>query len=94
MPHKNIKNVDIEKLKDLKDKHIKENNMAFTVSSIYEDLLNDRYLLRVVSTDDDFMQQYYISIYKKQMIGSLNWIQQPYLTEHQLLNSLYIKSLN
>ncbi|GAB6189585.1 tRNA (guanosine(46)-N7)-methyltransferase TrmB [Marinitoga arctica] len=65
LPHKNIKDIDIEKLKDLKDKYIKENNLSFTVNSIYEDLLNDRYLLRVVSTDDDFMQQYYISIYKK-----------------------------
>ena len=65
IPHKTIKDVDMEKLKSLKDKHIREENISFTVSSIYEDLLNDRYLLRVVSTDDDFMQQYYVSIYKK-----------------------------
>ncbi|KLO21642.1 hypothetical protein X275_08525 [Marinitoga sp. 1197] len=65
LPHKNIKDIDIEKLKSLKDKTFKDNNITFTVSSVYEDLLNDRFLLRVVSTDDDFMQQYYISIYKK-----------------------------
>ncbi|KAF2956799.1 tRNA (guanosine(46)-N7)-methyltransferase TrmB [Marinitoga sp. 38H-ov] len=65
LPHKSIKNVDIEKLKSLKDQHIKNENLSFTVSSIYEDLSNDRYLLKVVSTDDDFMQQYYVSIYKK-----------------------------
>ncbi|SHF20546.1 tRNA (guanine-N(7)-)-methyltransferase [Marinitoga hydrogenitolerans DSM 16785] len=65
LPHKNIRDINIEKLKELKDNHIKENNLSFTVNSIYEDLLNDRFLLKVVSTDNDFMQQYYISIYKK-----------------------------
>ncbi|AEX85695.1 tRNA (guanine-N(7)-)-methyltransferase [Marinitoga piezophila KA3] len=65
MPHKNINSIDIDKLKDLKDKKFQEGNKTFVVNNVYEDMINDRYLLKVVSSDDDFIQQYYVAIYKK-----------------------------
>ncbi|MBO8160096.1 MAG: tRNA (guanosine(46)-N7)-methyltransferase TrmB [Thermosipho sp. (in: Bacteria)] len=64
MPHAKGK-ANIEKLPALLNNVFKENNQTFVVKGIYKSLDNERYLIKVISSDKDFVQHYFLTLYRK-----------------------------
>ncbi len=58
------------------------NNRFFTVKGVYKDLLEDRYALKVISSDKGFEQQYFVTVEKKKSgwVVSLDPASRPYRT--------------
>jgi len=64
MPHVHIKNVDVDRLLQLKGQVFHHERGVFVVKDVY--VSENAYLLRAVSNESNFQQRYFISVEKKQ----------------------------
>jgi tRNA (guanine-N7-)-methyltransferase len=65
MPHAKGK-IDIEKINNINEKIFKEDEKTFVVKGIYKKLERDEYIIKIVSSDKDFFQHYFLTLYKKE----------------------------
>ncbi|HOJ94990.1 MAG TPA: tRNA (guanosine(46)-N7)-methyltransferase TrmB, partial [Fervidobacterium nodosum] len=72
MPHEKVR-INEEKFKELHGKIFKENASVVVVKGIYKSTSNDAYLIKVISSDKDFQQHYYLVAYPEEDRNS-NWI--------------------
>ncbi|MGB9789100.1 MAG: tRNA (guanosine(46)-N7)-methyltransferase TrmB [Thermotoga caldifontis] len=63
VPHVHVKDVDRQKLLGLKEQVFKHERGVFVVKDIYAS--ENEYLLRIVSSESNFQQRYFISVEKK-----------------------------
>lgn len=63
MPHVHVKNIDTEKLLQLKGQIFQHDRGVFVVKDVYESV--NEYLLRIVSNESNFQQRYFISVERK-----------------------------
>lgn len=81
MPHAKCK-VNIEKFNELTGKVFKERQSVAVIKGIYKSTTNDAYLIKVISSDKDFQQHYYLVAYPEdnEWIIKLDSSSNPYRT--------------
>lgn len=62
MPHAKCK-INVEKFDELPGKVFKEKESVAVIKGIYKSTTNDAYLIKVISSDKDFQQHYYLVAY-------------------------------
>jgi len=67
MPHKKIpKNfVNIDNLFTIKNQVFKDGNKVFVVKEIFENSSKDKYVLKVIASDEDIQQHYFVDVFDK-----------------------------
>lgn len=81
MPHAKCK-VNVEKFNELTGKIFKEKQSVAVIKGIYKSTTNDAYLIKVISSDKDFQQHYYLVAYPEdnEWIIKLDSASNPYRT--------------
>ncbi|SHH40566.1 tRNA (guanosine(46)-N7)-methyltransferase TrmB [Thermosipho atlanticus] len=81
MPHAKGK-IDITKINSLKEAVFKESDKIFIVKGIYKDINSESYVIKIISTDKDFVQHYFLCLYRKdnEWILKLDSESNPYRT--------------
>ncbi len=83
MPHMWIeKDCSPDEVKNLVNREYREENCLFIVKSVYASLTQPGFLLRVVSSDMDYTQKFYVMLVKEEKgwLVKLDATQQPYRT--------------
>ncbi|MFN6991909.1 MAG: tRNA (guanosine(46)-N7)-methyltransferase TrmB [Fervidobacterium sp.] len=62
MPHTKCK-INKEKLNELNGKVFKDKDKVVVVKGVYKSQTNDSYIVKVISSDGEFQQHYYLTIY-------------------------------
>jgi len=70
MPHSFVQNISEEKLYELKNKDFNEKALHFHVKEVLKSSDRDKYLVQVFSSDDEFHQEYFVLVTKREE----NWI--------------------
>lgn len=70
VPHASGK-ISEEKIKLLKGKVFKENNKVFVIKNVYKELDSNSHIFKVISSDGDFSQHYFLVLYQK---DNENWV--------------------
>ncbi|MCX7653763.1 MAG: tRNA (guanosine(46)-N7)-methyltransferase TrmB [Fervidobacterium sp.] len=81
MPHAKCK-IKVEKLNELPGKVFKEKESVVVVKGVYKSTTNEAYLIKVISSDKDFQQHYYLVAYPEESdwIIKLDSSSNPYRT--------------
>ncbi|BBE31290.1 tRNA (guanine-N(7)-)-methyltransferase [Tepiditoga spiralis] len=82
MPHRHIKDINIEKITELLNKKFQFENETFVIREIFESKIKERYVLKVFTSDDDFTQDFFVNIVKREeeWLIKLEQITTPYRT--------------
>ncbi|MEN3042440.1 MAG: tRNA (guanosine(46)-N7)-methyltransferase TrmB, partial [Fervidobacterium sp.] len=81
MPHAKCR-IKVEKLNELPGKVFKEKESVVVVKGVYKSTTNEAYLIKVISSDKDFQQHYYLVAYPEESdwIIKLDSSSNPYRT--------------
>ncbi|ANQ53006.1 tRNA (guanine-N7)-methyltransferase [Thermosipho affectus] len=70
MPHA-VGKITEQKVLELKGQVFKEDNKIFVVKNVYKEVNGDAYIFKIISSDDEFTQHYFLVLYPKE---KMKWV--------------------